>query len=287
MGPVTAIIYLALLCVALAAILALAQRKLYVWEDPRIDEVEEMLPGANCGACGLPGCHAFAENVVDGVIQPGRCPVGGADMADRIATFLGVEAGSSERQIARLLCAGGSDVADQVAEYEGFESCRAAATIGGGNKGCTYGCLGLADCEVSCTFDAIRMAANGLPVVDFDLCTGCGDCVDACPKNLFELVPARRKLVVQCRSLLEGDEALEVCRVACTGCSICVSDAPDGLMEMRYSLPVIAANRPDLETDIATVRCPTKAIQWVDGQQFPDLHRAAWPDRHRMEEVPA
>lgn len=272
MGPVSAIAFLASLCILLAAVLAVAQRKLYVWEDPRIDEVEGMLPGANCGACGLPGCHAFADSVVDGIIQPGKCPVGGATMAEQIAAFLGIDAGSEERRVARLLCAGGSDVAEQYAEYEGYESCRAATTIAGGSKGCTYGCLGLADCEVSCTFDAIRMADNGLPIVDFDLCTGCGDCVDACPKNLFELLPVRRKLIVQCKSLLLGDTALDVCQVACTGCSICVSDAPEGLMKMEHTLPVLDLEKSHLETSIATLRCPTKAIQWVEKQQFPALH---------------
>ena len=272
MGPFLAIVYLATLCVVLGVVLAIAHRKLYVWEDPRIADVEEMLPGANCGACGLPGCHAFADNVVEGNIRPGKCPVGGAGMAERIAAFLGIDAGSEERKVARLLCAGGSDVAEQYAEYEGYESCRAAATIAGGFKGCTYGCLGLADCEVACTFDAIRMAPNELPVVDFELCTGCGDCVTACPKRLFELIPIRRKLIVQCKSLLEGDNALEYCKVACTGCSICVSDAPVDLMHMEATLPVVDPEKSHLETSIATLRCPTKAIQWVEDQQFPALH---------------
>ncbi len=276
MGTVSAIVFLAVLSTALAAVLAVAQRKLYVWEDPRIDEVEDMLPGANCGACGLPGCHAFAESVVGGDMQPGKCPVGGVSMAEEVASFLGVDAGSEERQVARLLCAGGSDVAEQYARYEGFESCRAATTIAGGAKGCTYGCLGLADCEVSCTFDAIRMADNGLPVVDFDLCTGCGDCVDACPKHLFEMYPVRRKLIVQCKSLLEGDPALDVCQVACTGCTICVADAPEELMHMELTLPVIDTKKTHLETSIATLRCPTKAIQWVETQQFPDLHESVF-----------
>jgi len=276
MGPVTAIAYLAGLCVALAAILAIAQRGLYVWEDPRIDAVTDMLPGANCGACGQPGCRAFAEKVVDGALQPGQCPVGGADTATTVASFLGVDAGSTERLVARLLCAGGSDVSDQFGSYNGYSSCRAAATIAGGAKGCTYGCLGLADCEVSCTFDAIRMSDNGLPVVDFDACTGCGDCVDACPKDLFKMIPARRKLIVQCRSLLEGEPALDVCRVACTGCGICVADAPEELMHMAFSLPVVNPRKADLETPLATYRCPTNAIAWVENQQFPTLHLATF-----------
>jgi ferredoxin len=195
-----------------------------------------------------------------------------------VANFLGVDAGSLERHVARLLCAGGFDVAVQLGTYEGYSSCRGAATIAGGAKGCTYGCLGLSDCEVACSFDAIRMAPNGLPVVDFDACTGCGDCVTSCPKDLFEMYPVRRKLVVQCKSLLEGDEALEFCKVACTGCGLCVADAPEGMMHMEFTLPVIDTTRSDLETAIATYRCPTDAITWIDEQQFSDLHDDVFKD---------
>ena len=273
MDAATAIFYLAGLCVTLAAVLALAHRILYVWEDPRIERVTDMLPGANCGACGVPGCRAFAERVVEGDLQPGQCPVGGVDTATLVAGYLGVEAGSQERMVARLLCAGGLDVAYQQGTYEGLSSCRGAAMIAGGPKACTYGCLGLADCEVSCTFDAIRMAPNGLPVVDFEACTGCSDCVTACPKDLFEMYPARRKLVVQCKSLMEGDTALNTCAVACTGCGLCVADAPDDLMSMEMTLPVIDTARLDLETAIATYRCPTNSIVWMEDQQFETLHR--------------
>ena len=271
MATGVAIGFLTLLCVALATLLALAYRKLSVEEDPRIDRVADMLPGANCGACGLPGCRAFAENVVGGKIAPGLCPVGGPETATAVASYLGIDAGAVERQVARLLCAGGDDVAPQIGEYSGYASCRAAATIGGGFKGCTFGCLGLADCEVSCTFDAIRMAPNGLPVVDFELCTGCGDCVKACPKGLFELLPVSRHLVVQCRTILEGEAATAFCRVACNGCSICVSDAPEGLLAMEHSLPVLQPGAWALQTPLATYRCPTSAIQWIEDQQFPQL----------------
>jgi len=265
------IAFLAGLCAVLAIVLAVANRKLWVFEDPRIDHVADLLPGANCGACGLPGCRLFAERVVGGKIQPSQCPVGGPETARFIADFLGIEAGTMEKKVARLLCAGGDDVAIQIGEYDGFSSCRAAATVAGGFKGCTYGCLGLADCEVACTFDAIRMAPNGLPVVDFDACTACGDCVDACPKGLFEILAASHPLVVQCRSLLSGEAAERYCKVACTGCGICASDAPQGLIEMRNTLPVIDRSKPQMETEIATLRCPTGAIKWIPDQQFEEL----------------
>lgn len=271
MDALIAVAFLGGLSVLLALVLAVANRKLWVFEDPRIDTVSDMLPGANCGACGLPGCRAFAEKVVEGAIQPSGCPVGGPDTARFVANFLGIEAGAAEKKVARLLCAGGRDVATQVGEYEGFSSCRAAATIGGGFKGCTFGCLGLADCEVACTFDAIKMADNGLPVVLLDACTACGDCVRACPKDLFVIEPVSHCLVVQCKSILEGDAALDQCKVACTGCGICAADAPEGLITMAYNLPVIHKEHIELVTPIATLRCPTGAIQWVPGQQFEAL----------------
>lgn len=271
MESLLAIGFLAGLAALLAVVLAVAHRRLWVYEDPRIDTVTDILPGANCGACGLPGCRAFAERVVDGKILPSGCPVGGPETARFIANFLGIDAGTVEKKVARLLCAGGRDVALQVGEYEGFSSCRAAATIGGGFKGCTFGCLGLADCEAACTFDAITMSANGLPVVDLEACTACGDCVRACPKDLFVIQPVSHCLVVQCKSILEGEEALERCKVACTGCGLCAADAPEGLIAMKDNLPVINTDKIEHQTELATLRCPTGAIRWIVGQQFKEF----------------
>ncbi len=265
------IAFLGGLSLVLAIVLVVANRKLSVYEDPRIEQVTDLLPGANCGACGMPGCRAFAEQVVAGKLQPGQCPVGGPETAITVADFLGIDAGSTERYVARLLCAGGCDVAVQIAEYDGYPSCRAAAAVTGGFKGCVFGCLGLADCEDVCDFDAITMMENGLPLVDAGACTACGDCVRICPKGLFELIPISQHLIVQCKSLLAGDEATELCAVACTGCGICAADAPEGLIEIINNLAVIDPDKRQLETEIATYRCPTGAITWIDKQQFADV----------------
>ena len=251
-----------------AVFIALANKKLWVWEDPRIEVVAAMLPQANCGACGLPGCHAFAEQVVEGKVQPSKCTVSNADRVLEIAAFLGVDAGDATKRVARLMCAGGTDVAIQRAEYRGLPTCAAAAAVAGGGKGCAWGCLGLADCAHACTFDAISMSATGLPVVDVDKCTACGDCVGVCPKSLFVVQPIDHHLLVQCRNLVSGDDALAVCQVACTACGKCVQDAAPGLISVASGVAVIEYDRIAEAEDSIIERCPTGAIVWLKGAQF-------------------
>jgi RnfABCDGE-type electron transport complex B subunit len=262
-----------------AGLIALTHRKFKVWEDPRIDAVADMLPNANCGACGEAGCRAFAEGVVEGRIRPAGCTVMGADDVVQLAEFLGVEAGEANKRVARLLCAGGSNVAVQQADYHGLETCKAAAAVAGGGKGCRWGCLGLSDCEVSCDFDAIHMTRYGIPVVDPEKCTACGDCVEACPKDLFVLMPIEQKLIVQCKSHLEGDEIEELCRVACTACGRCAADAAPGLIEMRDGLAVVDYGRNELADPAAIARCPTGAIVWVEGAQRFDATPSHAPEK--------
>jgi Na+-translocating ferredoxin:NAD+ oxidoreductase subunit B len=257
---------------AFGALIALANRRFHVDEDPRVDAVTEMLPGSNCGACGQAGCRAFAEALVQGGVEPAGCTVmGPADRAD-VAAFLGVDAGEAVKRVARLLCAGGSDVAPPKALYHGLQSCAAAVAVGGGGKGCAWGCLGLADCAVSCDFDAIRMSDEGLPVVDVEKCTACNDCVEACPLGLFTIMPLDHRLVVQCRSLLEGEAATAVCSVACNACGRCVADAVPGLIEIRQGLAVIDYERIGEAGPAAAARCPTGAILWLEGGQFASAH---------------
>lgn len=252
----------------LAAVIAIALRKLFVYEDPRIDEVEEMLPHANCGACGYPGCRAFAEATVKGEALPSKCTVNSKEGNESIAQFLGVSLGEQEKIVARLACAGGSHVAKMKARYAGLSSCRAAVATGGGGKACAWGCLGLADCEVACTFDAIHMNAVGLPVVDEDKCVACNDCVIACPLNLFSLHPVSHKLWVACKSLAEGDAALDDCEVACTACARCAMDAAPGLIRMENNLPVVDYTKNHLASPVAIERCPTGAIVWLENKQI-------------------
>jgi Na+-translocating ferredoxin:NAD+ oxidoreductase RNF subunit RnfB len=254
--------------VLLAAVLAFADRKLYVWEDPRIEEVESLLPKANCGACGCAGCHAFAEKAVKGEIAPGKCTVNSPEGVKAIAVLLKVDAGREEKRVARLACAGGDHVARHKARYSGLASCRAAALVNGGGKGCSWGCLGLADCERACSFHAIEMNSFGLPVVSEALCTACGDCVEVCPKNLFSLHPVSHRLWVACRNLLQGEFAEGECEVACTGCGRCAADAP-GLIQIVNSLAVVDYSRNAKANQAPIERCPTGAIVWIDALSGP------------------
>ncbi len=249
-------------------LIAVAHRFLKVWEDPRIVEVAEMLPGSNCGACGFAGCRAFAEGLVAEESQPAGCTQLSADDMEDVASFLGVAAGEAVQRVARLLCAGDASVAPQQAEYLGLATCAAAAAVAGGGKGCSWGCLGLADCEVSCDYDAIHMDPLGLPHVTPEKCTACNDCVEACPKDLFVIMPVDQKLIVQCRSALEGDLAEAICSVACTACGKCALDAAPGVIAMRGGLAVVDYDRNDLAGTEAIERCPTGAIAWVEGTQF-------------------
>jgi Na+-translocating ferredoxin:NAD+ oxidoreductase subunit B len=251
-----------------AVLIAAANRRLSVWEDPRIEVVSNMLPGANCGACGMPGCRAFAEKVVSGSAQPAGCNVASDDTRAGIAAFLGVDAGSATRVVARMHCAGGFHVAKQQAEYRGYGTCSAAAMVASGGKGCTWGCLGLGDCVRSCRFDAIFMNEEGIPAVDIDKCTACGDCVVACPKSLLQLHPIDRQLLVQCRNLMLGDGILEECAVACTACGKCVMDAAPGLISVASGVAVIDYDNNNLAAMDAIARCPTGAIVWLQGAQF-------------------
>ncbi len=271
---VIAVTTLAALSFLFASLLVLAHRKLQVDEDPRIDAVHQLLPQTNCGACGFPGCLGFAEAMVGGSVLPGKCTVINEEDREFIAQFLGVDAGAEEKVVARLACAGGVNVARNRAHYEGLRSCRAAALVAGGGKGCFWGCLGFGDCEVVCDLDAIVMNEHELPIVIEDLCTACGDCVDACPKDLFSLHVVSHRLWVACKNLEKGDAALAECEVACDACGKCAVDAPAGAVTMINNLPVVDYERNhDVRNPIE--RCPTGAIIWFDPEKGPVTGRAA------------
>lgn len=239
--------------------LALADRRLHVHVDPRIDTLAGLLPGINCGACGRAGCRSYAEAIIAGLKTAGDCTVGGAHAAGYRATH----ETAATRQVARLACAGGSNVARNHAVYQPGETCRGAAMLSGGAKGCVWGCIGLGDCEAVCEVGAIRLNEHNLPVVDEARCTACNDCVDVCPKDLFSIQLTSHHLWVACKSLAEGEEALAECAVACNGCGYCAEDAERGGVAMDRGLPVVDYSRNTTFTREIIQRCPTGAIVWI------------------------
>jgi electron transport complex protein RnfB len=246
--------------------LSIARKKFKVEEDPRIDRVEEALPGANCGACGYPGCRAMAEAIVQGQAEPDGCPVGGAETAREVAEIMGIEVKESERRVAVLLCRGTEEVAKRKAEYRGVAECFAASLVQSGDKFCSYGCLGYGDCVEACNFDALHMGADGLPIVDREKCTACGLCVKACPKNLLELHLVSRKLFVFCKSLDNPKNSRKNCKNACTGCMICTKGAQHGEIVVEDSLSRIK-NLAVLDDPGAMEwvgKCPTQAIGFLN-----------------------
>ncbi|MBW2121364.1 MAG: RnfABCDGE type electron transport complex subunit B [Deltaproteobacteria bacterium] len=180
--------------------LGLAARKFAVRRNPLIERVEQILPGANCGACGTAGCSAFAKAVVEGEAPLNACVPGGQEVARLIAELMGAAVPSTESYVAVLLCKGGKGEARSKFEYGGVSDCRAAVLVSGGDKGCAYGCLGLGTCERVCPFGAIHMDEDGLPVIDRETCTGCGVCVKNCPKGVLLLAPREARVNIRCHS---------------------------------------------------------------------------------------
>ncbi len=238
--------------------LAFAAKKLAVEKDPRVERIEALLPGANCGGCGYPGCPAFAEAVVKGEAPPEGCVAASASVDARIAEAVGAEVSDSVRKIALVRCAGGHS-AREVFEYRGPSECAAAGMVMGGQKACPYGCLGFGDCVRVCPFDAIEMGPDGVPVVDPEACTGCGKCVAACPKDIIELWPVNRQVVVACSSRERGGVARKACTVACIGCRKCAKVCPVDAITVEENLASIDPEKC-VNCGLCAGECPTGAI---------------------------
>ena len=239
--------------------LVFAYKRLRVEEDPRIEKVSQILPQANCGACGYSGCRAFAEAVAKGKVAANSCPVGGEEVANQISDILGLRPAEFVKKVARLHCRGTRQAAKERGTYFGISTCYASHLIGG-NKQCSYGCLGLGDCVRSCAFEAMFMAEDGLPVIIEDNCTACGKCVDACPRNLLELHPVHENVFVYCRSEDRGPYARKVCKNACIACGICVRACPDAIIMENFLAKIVNYDKIPVEKIAEIEKCPTGAI---------------------------
>jgi RnfABCDGE-type electron transport complex B subunit len=222
----------------LGLILAVASKKFHVETDPRIEKIAEVLPNANCGACGLPGCVGYAEAIVEKGVAINLCAPGGKDAAAAIAQIMGVTAGASEPNFATCSCQK-SGVADNY-QYSGVRDCTAASVtaLAGGVSACRFGCLGFGNCVAACPFGALEMV-NGLPVVDEEKCTGCKQCVAACPRGLMRVDPESRVVFVQCKSKDKGAVAGKICEHACIACKKCEKECPFDAIHVIDNLAVI------------------------------------------------
>ncbi|MCW3491369.1 RnfABCDGE type electron transport complex subunit B [Dethiobacter alkaliphilus] len=240
MDLIPAIASLGGLGLAFGGALAFASQKFAVEVDPKVEMVQEMLLGANCGACGYAGCAKFAEEVVAGKAPVSGCTPGGASVANKIAEILGAEAPDAEaRHVAQLTCAGDCATAKEKHQYHGVKDCKAALMFSGGPTACSYGCLGLGNCERVCPVDAITMSDKGLPIIDVDACISCGKCKNTCPRQVIELVNAKTVHHVRCKSRDKGKQVKEVCERGCIACNICVKKCPVDAIRMENNIATI------------------------------------------------
>lgn len=245
------------------ASLAYASKKFFVKVDPRVELVDDALPGANCGACGEAGCRQMAIKVVNGDLEASACPVASAEAVAKVADIMGVEVEVAEEMVAVVRCQGSPDMCSDRFEYDGVPNCTAATLVGGGHKSCNYGCLGFGECVDACPFDAMVMGKDGLPIVLDDKCTGCGKCVEACPRNIMDLVPRSANIFIACVNQQKTKAVRAVCKIGCTGCGACAlpKTTPSGMIKMnkQLNLPEFDYNIED-DPIIAVSKCPTNSL---------------------------
>jgi len=238
--------------------LAIASKKFCVVTDPHLEKILSCLPGSNCGACGMPGCMAFAQSLMKGKTTIDSCRAMEEEARNRAAQILGVRLETKVKQVAVLHCGGGDKVKDKF-KYDGLEDCIAADLVLGGQKECIFGCLGFGTCVEACPFGAINMSTQKLPIVDEEKCRACGICVEVCPKNLFGLIPTEGKVYVACRSHDTGRDTRTVCTVGCIACLKCEKVCPTAAIKVIDNLAQIDYSKCTSCGECVKV-CPTKCI---------------------------
>ncbi len=257
-GIILAALIVGIIGLAFGLLLALAAVIFKVEVDDRITKIEEVLPGANCGACGYAGCSAYATAVVENGAPVDCCSVGKGNVAQQIGGIMGKAVAAKKPVVARVLCGGNCEKAQDKYDYSGVADCRAAAKLAGGPKACQSGCMGLGTCVSVCKFDAIHIE-NGIAVVNEDKCTACGMCVKACPKNVIELMPQDKTVTVLCKNKKSGKEVNAVCKAGCIACGICEKNCPFEAIAVKDNLAVIDYEKCK-SCGICANKCPKQVI---------------------------
>ncbi len=258
-----AVISLGVLAILLSLGLGIASKVFSVDVDPKVEAVNEALPQANCGGCGYAGCSNFAEAVVKGEIEPSGCVACSEDVIIKVSAILGVEAVTGVKKIAHVKCSGTRELCENKFDYSGFRDCVGAQLIGGGYKGCEHGCLRLGTCESVCPFDAIKVEEDGIPVVNEDKCTGCGNCVKSCPRKILELVPINKKVRVFCNSKDKGSIVRKICKAGCIGCGKCERICPVNAIVVKDNLAIIDYDKC-ISCGLCVSECPQNVIHELD-----------------------
>ncbi len=257
----TTLIVLAALGIVFGVALALVAARFVVKVDPKVEQVRETLPGANCGACGFAGCMGYAEAVVGNPdVASSLCAPGKSAVAEKIAVITGKKAEKVEPKIARVFCQGGTSLSQRKFIYTGVQDCAAAVLAAGGDKSCEYGCLGYATCMRACPFGAITMSSDNLPIISPEKCTACGKCVAACPKQVIELAQASKAVVISCHSRDKGVDTKKKCQVGCIACGICVRTCPVDAIKIDNNLARIDHSKC-IVCGLCVKKCPTSAIR--------------------------
>jgi len=255
------LIVLAGLGIVFGVALAIVASRFVVKVDPKVEQVRETLPGANCGACGFAGCMGYAEAVVGNPdVAVSMCAPGKSAVAEKIAVITGKKAEKVDPKIARVFCQGGTSLSQRKFIYTGVQDCTAAVLAAGGDKSCEYGCLGYATCMRACPFDAITMSADNLPLINPDKCTACGKCVAACPKQVIELAKFSKAVVISCHSRDKGVDVKKKCQVGCIACGICVRTCPVDAIKIDNNLARIDHDKC-IVCGLCVKKCPTSAIK--------------------------
>lgn len=260
------VLVMAVLALVLGYALSFSSKLFHVKKDPRIEQISECLPGANCGGCGFAGCSDYAEKIVSEGVSVNKCPVGAGKVASEIAKIMGIDdMRPTVRMRAQVMCSGTNSLANRKYNYLGIDDCLSVAKLGNGPKECSHGCIGLGTCVKVCNFDAIKVE-KGVAVVEYEKCVACGMCVSSCPQHLIKLIPFDADVWVGCNSHDRGPVVRSLCKVGCIGCGICSKNCPADAISINEGVAVIDYTKC-INCGTCVELCPRKII-WSGRKQI-------------------